>query len=161
MNKQRPLAEESTSVSEAEVCGLYQKLLDQWNQRSATGMSELFTEEGNLVGFDGSQINGRTEIETHLSQIFKDHPTGSYVGKVREVRFLTPNVAVLRSVTGMVPPAQKDLNPSVNTIQTLVAAKHTKDSGKWRIELYQNTPAAFHGRTEDSQTLTEELRELL
>jgi uncharacterized protein (TIGR02246 family) len=160
MSKLRPLTEESISAEEA-VCSLYQELLHQWNERSATGMSNLFTEEGNLVGFDGSQINGRTEIETHVSQIFRDHPTGSYVGKVREVRFLTPDIAILRAVAGMVPPGQKELNPGLNTIQTLVASKHTEDNGKWRIEVYQNTPAAFHSRPEDNHALTEELRELL
>ncbi len=66
-----------------------------------------------------------------------------YVGKIRGVRFLTPEVAVLRAVAGMVPPGQSDLNPAVNTIQTLVAAK---GAGPWRIALFQNTPAQFHGR---------------
>jgi hypothetical protein len=58
----------------------------------------------------------------------------------------------------MVPPGQSDLNPAVNTVQTLVAAK--KD-GEWRVALYQNTPAQFHGRPEMVQELTEELRQLL
>ena len=58
----------------------------------------------------------------------------------------------------MVPPGQQDLNPAVNAVQTLVAAKH---EGKWRIELYQNTPAQFHGRPDLAQRLTDELRKLL
>jgi hypothetical protein len=63
-----------------------------------------------------------------------------------------------RAVVGMVPPAQSDLNPAVNAIQTLVAAKR---DGKWRIALFQNTPAQFHGRPELVQQLTEELRQIL
>jgi uncharacterized protein (TIGR02246 family) len=73
-------------------------------------------------------------------------------------QFLTPEVAILRAVAGMVPPGQSDLNPAVNAVQTLVAAKH---DGRWRIALFQNTPAQFHGRPELAQQLTEELRQLL
>jgi hypothetical protein len=32
---------------------------------------------------------------------------------------------------------------------------------KWRIALFQNTPAQFHGRPELVQQLTEQLRQLL
>jgi len=147
-----------TPAGEDEVRKLYQDLLDHWNKRSAPDLAGLFAEDGNLIGFDGSPINGRTAIESHLLGIFKDHETGAYVGKVREVRFLTPDVAILRAVAGMIPPGQSDLNPNVNAVQTLVAVKH---EGYWRIEVYQNTPAAFHEWPELSQTLTEELRELL
>ena len=80
------------------------------------------------------------------------------MGKIREVRFLTLEVAVLRAVAGMVSHGQSDLNPAVNTVQTLVAAKR---DGQWRIALFQNTPAQFHGRPELAQQLTEELRQLL
>jgi hypothetical protein len=58
----------------------------------------------------------------------------------------------------MVPPGQSDINPAVNAIQTLIAAKH---NNQWRIAVFQNTPATFHGRPELSENLTEELRQLL
>ena len=71
------------------------------------------------------------------------------------MRFLSANVALLRAVVGMVPPGESDLNPSVNAIQSLVAAR---DGGRWLAALFQNTPAAFHGRPELSESLTAELR---
>ncbi len=74
------------------------------------------------------------------------------------MRFLTPAVAVLRAVAGLIPPGQTDLNPALNAVQTLVAAAQ---DGHWRIELYQNTPAALHGQPEQSAALTAELRQLL
>jgi uncharacterized protein (TIGR02246 family) len=110
------------------------------------------------VGFDGSPIDGKAEIETHLTQIFGSHSTASYLGKIREVRLLTDEVALLRAVAGMVPPGGTDLNPDVNAVQSLVAVRR---NAEWRIALYQNTPAAFHGRPEASQALTDELRQLL
>jgi hypothetical protein len=45
-----------------------------------------------------------------------------------------------------------------HAIQTLVAARR---EGRWRVELFWNTPAAFHGRLEKSKELTEDLRAVL
>ena len=144
--------------AEATVRTLYRQLLDGWNARDAPAMAARFAERGNVVGFDGSQMNGRTEIEATLAPIFRDHPTAAYVAVVREVRLLTPDVAILRAVVGMVPPGQADVNPAVNAVQTLVAARR---DGQWQIELFQNTPAAFHGRPDLGEALTEELRQAL
>jgi uncharacterized protein (TIGR02246 family) len=158
MSTQVPRPQESLSPDEIEVRALYRQLLDGWNKRSADEYAALFTHDGSVVGFDGSMLDGPTEIESEFRRIFANHPTAAYVAKVRSVRFLAPEVAVLRAVAGMVPPGQADLNPAVNAVQTLVAAKH---DGKWRVELFQNTPAQFHGRPELVQQLTEELRQLL
>jgi uncharacterized protein (TIGR02246 family) len=143
---------------EAEVRSLYQRLLDAWNKRDAAAYAALFDDGANVVGFDGSHMTGRSEIETTLAQIFAHHETAPYVSKVREVRLLTPDVAILRAVVGMVPPGQTDINPAVNAIQSLTAVKR---DGRWRIALFQNTPAQFHGRPELAQQLTEELRQHL
>jgi uncharacterized protein (TIGR02246 family) len=136
----------------------YRELLEAWNRRSAADFAALFDENGCQVGFDGSMVEGPAAIEAHLAQIFADHPTSAYVGKIRSVRLLAPEVAVLRAVSGMVPPGQSDLNPAVNTVQTLVAVQR---GGEWRIVLFQNTPAQFHGRPDLAQQLTDELRQLL
>jgi hypothetical protein len=58
----------------------------------------------------------------------------------------------------MVPPGQSDINPEVNAVQTLVSVRQ---QNKWSIALFQNTPAAFHGRPELNERLTEELRQAL
>jgi uncharacterized protein (TIGR02246 family) len=143
---------------ENEISALYHALLDAWNKRSAHDYAALIAENGSVVGFDGSQMNGRAEIENEISQIFRDHETAKYIAKVREIRSLSPDVAILRAVCGMVPPGKTDLNPAVNSIQSLVAQKQ---ADQWQIVLFQNTPAQFHGRPELSDALTAELRALL
>lgn len=145
-------------TDEATIVSLYHQLLDAWNRHNASDFAALFETEAAIVGFDGSQMNGRAEIESTLRQIFADHVTSAYVGKIREVRFLSSETAVLRAVVGMIPPGKSDLNPAVNAIQSLVAAKH---EGHWHIALFQNTPAQFHGRPDLATALAEELRELL
>lgn len=141
-----------------DVTALYQALLDAWNQRDAQAFAALFAQDGSSVGFDGSQANGRAEIEAHLAPIFAHHPTAAFVGIVREIRPLGDDAVLLRAVAGMVPPGQQDINPAANAVQSLVAVK--QENG-WRIALFHNTPAAFHGRPGASEALTEELRQAL
>ena len=152
---------ESTSLSsgdEPAIRQLYQQLLACWNKRDGAAFAQLFAVDGNVVGFDGSQIDGQAAVAEHLGAIFANHQTSAYVGKIREVRFLTEEVALLRAVVGMVPPGQSDINPAVNAIQTLIAVKH---SDVWQIALFQNTPAQFHGQPALAEALTAELRALL
>ncbi len=146
------------SAATNQVRLLYQDWLEGWNEHNAVKMADLVTEDGNIVGFDGSQMNGRQEVAAQLSQVFAHHQTAAYVEIVREVRLLSSDVALLRAVVGMVPPGQSDINPAVNAIQSLVAVKQ---QGQWRIALVQNTPAAFHVRPEASEQLTAELRQAL
>lgn len=148
----------SNATDTALIAALYQRLLACWNERDAGGYAALFESEASIVGFDGSQMNGAEEVESTLRQIFDDHLTAVYVGKVREIRFLAPEVGLLRAVAGMVMRGESDLNPAVNTIQTLVAVKQ---DGQWCIALFQNTPAQFHGRPDLAAALTDELRQLL
>ncbi|MDB5083151.1 MAG: hypothetical protein JWN30_37 [Bacilli bacterium] len=143
---------------EIEVRALYQQLLEGWNQRSAAAMAAPFTEEGELIGFDGSQITRRAEIASHLEQIFSNHLTPAYVGKVKTIRLLSPEVVGLRAMAGMVPPGQTDIQPNLNTIHTMIAVNR---EGSWLVALFQNTPAQFHGRPEMVQEFTDELRQLL
>lgn len=147
-----------TNVDDTPIRQLYQRWIAAWNAHNAHDMAALVTEDGLIVGFDGSQMHGRAEVDATLSQIFADHVTAAYVTIVRSVRFLAPDVALLCGVVGMVPPGQSDINPPANAIQNLVAVRV---EGEWRITLFQNTPAAFHGRPDLSEQLTAELRAAL
>ena len=158
MNSHPFRQQDAPSSDEIEVRTLYRQVIDGWNQRSADTFAAPFALNGEVIGFDGSQMTGRTEIAATLGQIFADHVTAPYVSKVRSVRLLSPEVAILRAIVGMVPPGQSDLNPAVNAHQTLVAVK---SDGTWRIELFQTTPAQFHGRPDLVQQMTEELRQVL
>ena len=141
-----------------EVQNLYIKLIDAWNRRDAKGMSDAFAEHGVQIGFDGSKLIGKEEIFSHLLTIFENHPTAPFITKVKEIRSLGTDAAILYAIAGMIPSGKSDIEPAVNAHQTLVAVK--KDNG-WQVELFQNTPAQFHGRPELVEEMTEELRKLL
>jgi uncharacterized protein (TIGR02246 family) len=141
---------------EADIETIYFSFLDRWNNRDAAGMAAMCSEHAYLVGFDGSELRGRDAIKTELSRIFTDHKTLPYVAKVRSVETFE-DVAILHGVVGMVD-AEGQLKPEVNAIQTCVVSR---ESDAWRVEVLQSTPAAFHGRPEARERLTEELREVL
>ncbi|ASK61024.1 DUF4440 domain-containing protein [Virgibacillus phasianinus] len=145
-----------TSKETNEVKELYQRLIHAWNNRNANGMAQLYTNEGDMIGFDGSLVSGREEIFAHLKPIFEEHPTPPFVYKVKGIRQVSTDTAILRAIVGMVPPGETELDPSLNAHQTLVAVK---EEGKWSIELFQNTPAQFHGRPELVKKMTNELSE--
>ena len=71
---------------------------------------------------------------------------------------VAPGVAILSAVAGLIPPPQDDIVPALNAIQTLVAVAR---DGVWQAELFQNTPAQFHGRPELADALTARLRATL
>jgi hypothetical protein len=61
-------------------------------------------------------------------------------------------------VAGLIPRGATDIEPSLNAIQSLLARNQ---SDGWRIELFQNTPTAFHGQPALAAEITAELRALL
>ena len=143
-------------MSDDAVRRLYEELIAGWNERRGEAFATGFAPDGAVVGFDGSELEGRDAIAAEMERIFADHATAPYVTRVRSIRLLSQEAAVLRAVVGMIPPGQSDLEPARNAHQTLVAAKQ---DGEWRIVLFQNTPAQFHGRPDLAERLTQELRE--
>lgn len=143
------------SPAAAAVEALYRQWLAGWNERNGLALAAPFAPDGTLIGFDGTEHTGRDAIAATLDRIFADHPTPRYVGKVRAVRFLTPDTALVQAVAGMIPPGRSALEPQLNAVQTVVAVR--REEG-WRIAHAQNTPAQYHGRPELVEALTAELR---
>jgi uncharacterized protein (TIGR02246 family) len=154
------LTSPSISRDEGVIRSLYQQLMDGWNTGSGEQFAATFAEDGDLVGFDGTHLKGKQEIATFHQQLFESYVKGTrLVGKVRRIRFLTPEVAIMHVVGGTIMAGRTDIEPERNSILTLVATKDCK--GEWRLASFQNTRAQYIGRPEQAQALTEELRKLL
>ncbi len=97
---------------------LYARLLEAWDKRNARDFALLFASDGNLVGFDGTQVNGQLEVGAHLTEVFSHHQTPRYVSIVREVRLLSNDVALVRANTGLVPAGKDDIDPALNAVQS-------------------------------------------
>ena len=131
-------------ADEAAVRGLYQQLMDGWNRGSGHGFAAVFTEDGDLVAFDGTHFKGRKEIALFHQQLFDKWMKGTrLVGQVEHVRFLNPDVALLHAVGGTIMRGKTEPSPERDSIQTLVA---TRQGGEWRLAAFQNTRVRSIGR---------------
>ena len=125
------------SADEAAVRALYQQMMDGWNQGSGDAFAAVFTEDGDLVGFDGTHLKGREEIAPFHQQLFDKWLKGSrLVGQVKDVRFLSPDAALMHAVGGTVMRGKSEPSPERDSIQTLVAIRQGGD--QWRLAAFQN-----------------------
>jgi uncharacterized protein (TIGR02246 family) len=124
-------------ADEAAVRALYQELMDGWNRGSGEDFAAAFTDDGDLVAFDGTHFKGRKEIAPFHQELFEKWLKGSrLVGKVKDVRFLSPDVALVHAVGSTVMRGKSEPSPERDSIQTLVAVRQ---DGEWRLAAFQNT----------------------
>ncbi|MGY2066677.1 SgcJ/EcaC family oxidoreductase [Blastococcus sp. SYSU DS0619] len=144
---------------DSQIRSLYAQFIDGWNRRSGAAVAAGFADDGDIIGFDGTHHRGRLSIAADLRQVFGSHQTPAYVAVVRSVRPVGDGVAMLTAHAGMIPAGGSDLDPELNAVHTMVAVDEGR--GRWRISLFQATPAAWHQHPEAREELTEELRGLL
>jgi uncharacterized protein (TIGR02246 family) len=116
---------------------LYRELMEGWNRGSGEDFAAVFTEDGDLVAFDGTHFEGRAQIAPFHQELFDKWMKGTrLVGRVKDVRFLSPNVALMHAVGSTIKRAKSVPSPERDSIQTLVA---TRQNGEWRFAAFQNT----------------------
>lgn len=141
-------------IDDDKLRALYLRLLRAWNERDADVMADCFTDDGLMIGFDGSLAEGRETVRRHLAPIFADHPTAAYVTIIRRVRCIGDS-GILYADVGMIPPGAEAPNTEANARQTITAIR---TDGRWRVDLFQNTPAALHWDEPGRGALTADLR---
>jgi len=116
---------------------LYRELMEGWNRGSGEDFAAVFTEDGDLVAFDGTHFEGRAQIAPFHQELFDKWMKGTrLVGRVKDVRFLSPNVALMHAVGSAIMRGKSVPSPERDSIQTLVA---TRQNGEWRLAAFQNT----------------------
>jgi uncharacterized protein (TIGR02246 family) len=116
---------------------LYRELMEGWNRGSGEDFAAVFTEDGDLVAFDGTHFEGRAQIASFHQELFDKWMKGTrLVGRVKDVRFLSPNVALMHAVGSAIMRGKSVPSPERDSIQTLVA---TRQNGEWRLAAFQNT----------------------
>jgi uncharacterized protein (TIGR02246 family) len=127
----------SYAADETAINGLRQQMLDGWNRGNGAAFAEAFTEDGEFVGFNGIRLRGRQEIGANVQQLFDGVMNGSRLtGQVKNLRFLSSDVAVLNSVGGHLMPGEPRVLPGREFNQTMVAVKR---EGQWRIAAFHNS----------------------
>jgi uncharacterized protein (TIGR02246 family) len=130
--------DEKTTVNrvadEEAVRDLYGELMDGWNRGSGEAFAAVFTEDGDLVAFDGTHFEGRAEIAPFHQELFDTWLKGTrLVGRVKDVRFLSPDVALMHAVGSTVMRGKTVPSPERDSIQTLVAVRR---DGQWRLAAF-------------------------
>jgi uncharacterized protein (TIGR02246 family) len=127
------------SRDEATVVAIPQGFADAWNRHDMDAMAALFAVDADFVNVIGQRWIGRQEIKrahaaAHAAIFRKSH----LVVRHTSVRFLTPDVAVIRfqcKLTGEVDGAGHEQPPRY-TLPTFIA---TRSAEGWLIAVAQNT----------------------
>ncbi len=135
---------DSHFAEETGVRALYEQLIDAWNNGRGEAFAAPFAEHGDLIGFDGTHLKGRQKIAPFHRRLF-----GTYlketrlVGRVKSVRFVGPDVALVHALGGTLRRGKSTPSPKRDLIQTLVAVRR---GGEWRVAAFQNTQVRPMGR---------------
>ena len=127
----------SEEAKEAPIRALYKQIVDAYNRGDAAGASALFTTDGALIAGDATRYVTPPEIERFLSQLHAKLPKGAqFIATVTDVRFASPDIAVLTSEGGWLFPGESAVSDKNQGIHTLVAVRQ---EGAWRAALFQRT----------------------
>lgn len=145
-------------LEERPIRDIYEKLLNSWNKGNAAALAGCCAEECTFIGFDGTQYFFRKELEQAVERVFKEHNPAKYIHKIREINFISSEVAQILAIVGMVKNGDQEVTPALNAVQLATLRKKGKE---WRIISLQNTHARFDQRPELVEEMTNELNDLL
>ena len=127
-------AQNNLTADETEIRDNVQQLENGWNKKSGAVFAKPFAEDADYVVINGMYFKGRTQIETAHQQIFDTiFKETTLTLKVRQIRFLRPDVAVVH-VNGHRDGQTKELVQ--DALLTLVM---TKEKEVWTVAAFQNT----------------------
>jgi uncharacterized protein (TIGR02246 family) len=123
--------DEKSENEESSIRALYERMMDGWNNGSAELFASPFEEDADLVAFDGTRFRNRDEIVASHQPLFDGWLKGTRLtGEVRDIRFLSPEIAIMHAVGGTIMRNRSEPAPARDSVQTLVAVKR---DGEWRM----------------------------
>lgn len=128
---------QNSSMDEAAIRKIVQQVEDGWNANDGKAFAAPFAPDADYVVVNGMKIKGREAIEQGHTMIFTTIYKGSHnAGKVKGLRFLRPDVAVVH-VEWNLEFHTGDKTEKGGAMNTMVV---TKEGGKWSIAAFHNTP---------------------
>lgn len=127
-----------TSEKEKEALSVPLRLVAAWARNDAAGVADVFTEDGILILPGDVYKKGRDAIRSFMAAAYAGPFKGTGVtGNPVDVRFVSDDVALLRTHGGILAPGEKEIAPELAVRSTWVTVK--KD-GTWQLAGYQNSP---------------------
>jgi uncharacterized protein (TIGR02246 family) len=133
----------TSGADETAIRQIVQQVQDGWNALDGKAFAAPFATDADYVVVNGMKIKGREDIEKGHTQIFTTIYKESHnVGTVRSVRFLRPDVAVVHVEWNL----EFSMGGEKRKALAMNTMVMTKDSGKWSIAAFHNTPVQPQGR---------------
>jgi uncharacterized protein (TIGR02246 family) len=114
------------------------RLVAAWSKNDAAGVADVFTEDAVMLLPGDVYKKGRDEIRAFMAAAYAGPFKGTGVtGQPVDVRFVSDDVALLRTHGGILAPGETDIAPELAVRSTWVCVK--KDD-QWQLAGYQNSP---------------------
>jgi uncharacterized protein (TIGR02246 family) len=109
-----------------------------WAKNDADGVANVFTDDGILILPGDVYKRGREEIRSFMAAAYAGPFKGTGVtGRPVDVRFVSDDVALLRTHGGILAPGETEIDPELAVRSTWVAVRK---NGTWQLAGYQNSP---------------------
>lgn len=129
---------EFTSAREKEALQVPLRLVAAWAKNDAAGVARVFTEDGAMLLPGDVYKKGRDAIQAFMAAAYAGPFKNTGVtGRPVDVRFVSDDVALLRTHGGILAPGETEIAPELAVRSTWVTVK--KD-GVWQLAAYQNSP---------------------
>ena len=129
---------EFTTDKEKEALSVPLRLVAAWAKNDADGVADVFTDDGILILPGDVYKKGQDEIRAFMKAAYAGPFKGSGVtGNPVDVRFVSDDVALLRTHGGILAPGEAEIDPELAVRSTWVCVKQ---DGEWRLAGYQNSP---------------------
>jgi uncharacterized protein (TIGR02246 family) len=131
------LAAPDQAADERAIRAIPQQIAAGWNQGSGKMIGDVYAIDGTLVAGEGTVTTGRDEIGAYHQRQFDNYLKGTrLIVRVTTVRFLAPDIALMRTAGGILWPGEQQLKPGNDGIQTFITVKR---DGAWHVLHFQNT----------------------
>ncbi|HEY5746475.1 MAG TPA: SgcJ/EcaC family oxidoreductase [Chryseolinea sp.] len=115
---------------------LFQQAARAWNEGNGGLYASFFTEDCDYVTFDGRHLRGNAEHEAFHQKLFTGFLRGSkLVGRIKAIRFINPDVAIVHQTGGVQLRFQKRFPGTRLSINTNVLVR---EQGTWKISAFHN-----------------------
>jgi uncharacterized protein (TIGR02246 family) len=124
-------------VVEFKLRSLVQRVLAAWERGDGRALAAEFAEDGDVVFLEGSCLQGRAQIEAVMQHLFETTLRGTRcLAQIKALRFVTPEVALIKTLGGVVFSEETVIPVERCSIQTFVAVRIR---GTWSLASFQNT----------------------